>query len=396
MAIVGAGYTGLSAALHLAERGRAVAVLEAHEPGWGAAGRNGGQVNPGLKHEPDEVERDLGAEAGARLVRLAADAPGYLFGLIERFGIDCESERGGTLRAAYHESQLASLADSAEQWRRRGVELALADRSRIHALTGPQRYVAALFDPRGGSVNPLGLARGLATAALRAGAQIYGMTRATVLERSGAGWLVKTAHGAVYADSVVIATDGYSDGLWPGLRTSIVPVFSAIAATDPLPATLATAIMPTRAVVYEVGAVTAYYRRDAGGRLLMGGRGVQRAAPGFSDYRHLVRYAERLWPDIRRVQWSHWWNGQFALTPDFYPRLHAPAPGVFIALGYSGRGVALATSMGEVVAAAVDGTAHSDLAVPVSPIRRIPLHAFWRLGVAGRIAYGRLRDAVGI
>jgi glycine/D-amino acid oxidase-like deaminating enzyme len=396
VAIVGAGYTGLSAALHLAEQGRAVVVVEAREPGWGAAGRNGGQVNPGLKHEPDDVERHLGAEAGSRLVRLAADAPAYLFGLIERLGIDCECERGGTLRAAYHDSQVADLVDSAEQWRHRGVELGLSDRSRIHALTGTQRYLAALFDPRGGSVNPLGLARGLAAAGLQAGAQIYGMTPAVGLERSRAGWRIKTAHGAVHADAVVIATDGYSDGLWPGLRTSIVPVYSAIAATEPLPAALAAAIMPTRAVLYEIGAVTAYYRRDTGGRLLMGGRGVQRAATRLSDYRHLVRYAERLWPDIRRVQWTHWWNGQFALTPDFYPRLHAPAPGVFVALGYSGRGVALATSMGKVLAAALGGAAHGDLAIPVTPIRRIPLHAFWRLGVAGRVAYGRLRDAVGI
>jgi len=127
----------------------------------------------------------------------------------------------------------------------------------------------------------------------------------------------------------------------------------------------------------------------------MGGRGVQRAAAGLSDYQPLVRYAERLWPDIQGIRWTHWWNGQFALTPDFYPRLHAPAPGVFIALGYSGRGVALATSMGKVLAAAVGGAAPSDLAIPVTPIRRIPLHAFWRLGVAGRVAYGRLRDAVG-
>ena len=393
--IVGGGYTGLSTALHLAERGVDTVLLEANEPGWGAAGRNGGQVNAGLKHEPSTVDAALGRAAGGRLVAMAGGAPDYLFGLVARLGIDCEAERGGTLRAAYNDRQAASLAASAVDWRSRGVEQTLLDATAIAAATGTSRYVAALHDPRGGSVNPLGYARGLAAAALRAGARIHGGSRALVMDRDGAGWRVRTPSGTVRAGRVVLATDGYSDDLWPGLRTSFVPVYSAIVASEPLPPALATSIMPTRAVVYEIGAITSYYRCDAAGRLLMGGRGVQRAAPGLHDYRHLVAYAKRLWPALGGMRWTHWWNGQFALTPDFYPRFHAPAPNLYIALGYSGRGVALATAVGRELAAAADGAPLAELSIPTTPVPRIPLHRFWRLGVSLRVAHGRLLDALG-
>ena len=393
--VVGAGYTGLSTALHLAERGVAVTVLEAHEPGWGAAGRNGGQVNAGLKHEPDEVEGHLGPVYGPRLVQLAGDAPEFLFRLVARLRIDCEAFRGGTLRAAYRMRHAAALEDSVAQWRRRGAALELLEPDRIASATGASRYVAACFDPRGGSLNPLSYARGLAAAALAAGARIHSDSRALKLERDGASWCVTALAGRVRADQLVLATDGYSDDLWPGLRTSIVPVYSSIVATAPLPPALAAQVLPSGAVLYEAGDITVYYRKDRDQRLLMGGRGRQRRATELTDYAHLVSYARQLWPALAAIDWTHWWNGQFALTPDFYPRLHAPAPGLLIALGYSGRGVALATALGAQLADAVTGTALDTLALPVTGIPRIPLHGLWRVGVAARLAYGRLLDHIG-
>ncbi|HEX9474727.1 MAG TPA: FAD-binding oxidoreductase [Steroidobacteraceae bacterium] len=396
IAVVGAGYTGLSAALHLAERGVAVTLLEAHAPGWGAAGRNGGQVNAGLKHEPDAVERHLGKIYGPRLVQLAGEAPAYLFRLIARLDIECEARCEGTIRAAYHPRHAADLRASVDQWRQRGTIVEPWDAGRIAGATGTRRYVAASFDPRGGSVNPLGLARGLTAAAIAAGARIHGESRAQRLERAGSGWRVVTPGGVVRADRVLLTTDGYTDDLWPGLRTSIVPVYSSIIASQPLPASLRASILPGGGVVYESGEVTTYYRLDRDGRLLMGGRGAQRRLTGRADYEHLRRYALRLWPSLDGIEWTHWWNGQFALTPDFYPRLHAPARNLLIGLGYSGRGVALGAAVGAQLAAAAAGAELETLALPATPVPHIPFHALWRAGVTTRVAYARLLDALGL
>ncbi len=393
--VVGAGFTGLSSALHLAEHGRSVALLEAHEPGWGAAGRNGGQVNAGLKHEPDAAVRHLGAEYGPRLVRLAGGAPEFLFGLVERLDIHCEARRSGTLRVARRLVLKDALRDSVDQWQRLGVAMELWSKPRLAAAIGSDHYSAGSFDPRGGSVNPLSLARGLALSAQRAGCQVYCDTRGTRLERRADGWTVTTPGGRIDAESVILATDGYSDDLWPGLKTSIVPIFGAIVATEPLDPPLARAIVPGGQSVYESGTVTVYFRRDRHDRLLMGGRGPQRAATDRRDYAHLVAYARTLWPELAPAAWTHSWNGQFALTPDFYPRLHAPAPGLYIGLGYSGRGVALGVAMGVELAKASMGAPIDSLALPVTPIPRIRFHRLWRVGVALGVAAARFHDRFG-
>jgi glycine/D-amino acid oxidase-like deaminating enzyme len=393
--VVGGGYTGLSTALHLAERGRSVALLEAREPGFGAAGRNGGQVNAGLKFEPDAAEQALGPVFGPRLVAMALNAPQFLFALIDRLGIECEVCRSGTLRVAHSLRHVGALQAAAEQWRRRGIPVELWSRERIAAATGTGRYLAASFDPQGGSLNPLGLARELASAAQRAGASIHGSSPVVALLREGNGWRARTPRSTVRADRVLIATDGYSGGLVPRLARSIVPIFSAIIATAPLADGLAASILPGRQVVYETGNITVYYRRDASNRLLMGGRGPQRKALNRHDYRHLVSYARSLWPELESIDWTHWWNGQFALTSDFYPRLHTPQPGLFVMLGYSGRGVALASAMGAELASVLAGAPADSFPLPVTPIRTMPFHRFWRLGVNARVAYGRLLDRTG-
>jgi glycine/D-amino acid oxidase-like deaminating enzyme len=393
--IVGGGYTGLSTALHLAERGRSVTLLEAREPGFGAAGRNGGQVNAGLKYEPDEAERVLGPIFGPRLVALSLRAPQFLFGLIERLGIECEASRTGTLRVGYAPAHLDTLRASIDPWRRRGVPLEFWEADRVAAATGSTRYLGATFNPQGGSLNPLSLARGLAHAALKAGARLYQSSPVVALEREGAGWRARTPRAAVHADRILITADGYSDDLWPDLRQSAVPIYSAIIATAPLPQHLSASILPNGPVVYESGRITTYYRRDAAGRLLMGGRGVQRNATNREDYRHLVSYARMIWPALTRIEWTHWWNGQFALTRNFLPRFHHPQPGLYIFLGYSGRGLALSSAIGAELATVLAGAPAEMFALPVSPVCRIPLHRFWRVGVNARVAYGRLLDRFG-
>jgi len=233
VAIIGGGFAGLSTALHLAEQGIDTIVLEAQEPGWGASGNNGGQLNPGLKLDPDTIEAAFGADLGRRMIAFAYNTPTFTLDLIRRLGIACEARQNGTLRAAYHEANAAAVEKTAEQCIRRGMPVTLLDRNAVREATGTDRYVRAMLDRRGGDLQPLSYARGLARAALSAGAAIYGRTPATSLRREGGRWRIETPRAVVRAEKILIATNGFTDDLWPGLRRTIVPVFSSIAATEP-------------------------------------------------------------------------------------------------------------------------------------------------------------------
>jgi glycine/D-amino acid oxidase-like deaminating enzyme len=395
LAVVGGGFTGLSTALHAAERGCAVVLLEAQEPGWGASGRNGGQVNPGLKHDPDIVERDFGVELGGRMVKFAGDAPAFVFDLIKRHDIRCESVQCGTLRAAVRPKHVAAVRALAEQYVRRGAPVEYLERTALERLTGTSRYVGGLLDRRGGALHPLSYARGLARAALKAGARIHGGTRVQRVDGSGADWALRTATGTVTARHVVLATNGYTDGIWPDLRRTIVPVYGAIAATEPLQDPVAAQIMPGRTVLYESGAVTVYYRIDSAQRLLIGGRGPMHEVRATAEIAHILDYARKLWPALAPVAWTHAWGGRLAFTADHYPHIHAPAAGVWIALGYNGRGVALGTAMGRELAERVlDVRAAPNM--PVTALKPIAFHGYWPLAVPAAIQIARLRDSLGL
>jgi len=396
IAIIGGGFTGLSAALHLAEQGADVVVLEAHEPGWGASGRNGGQVNPGLKHDPDHVEADFGPDLGRRMVELSWNAPNVVFDLVRRHQITCEASQTGTIRAAYTASSAAEVQASYEQGARRGMPVELLDPAGAAAATGTQRYVRALLDRRGGHVNPLGYARGLAQAALQAGAAIHGSSPATRVWRDGGRWNVRTPTGTVSAEKLVVATNGYTDDLWPDLRRTIVPVYSGIVASEPLPDAVARDIFPLRSSLYELGKVTVYYRLDASNRVLMGGRCQQSPVDSPEQMQFLVRYTHRLWPQLREVKFTHGWNGQLAVTMDHYPHIHEPAEGAMVCLGYNGRGVAMSTAMGPHLARRILGGKTSEIDMPITDLKAIPFHGLWKTAVAARITYGRIRDYLNV
>jgi glycine/D-amino acid oxidase-like deaminating enzyme len=396
VAVVGGGFTGLSEALHLAEVGVDTAVLEANEVGWGASGRNGGQVNPGLKWDPDALEAAFGADLGGRMVRLGHGAPDLVFDLIARHDIACEPIRGGTLRAAVSRRSEAGVRQYAAEWAARGAPVELLDRTSVARLAGTDAYPSAAYDRRGGNVNPLGYARGLAEAALKAGARIFSGAKVLRLVRDGGGWTVETAGGTVRADRVILATNGYSDDLWPGLRRTVVPVFSAIAATAPLAPDLAARIMPARPVLYEMSAAYAYYRMDAGGRFLVGGRSAQRETDVLADYRGLIGHALRIFPDLAGAEWTHCWNGRVAITRDYLPHVHEPAEGIHIGLGYNGRGVAMATAVGRMLARRAAGGSAEELDLPVTKVASIWGHAAWPLAVTAEGLWERLRERLGV
>lgn len=390
--IVGGGFTGLSAALHLAEAGVQACVLEAHEPGWGASGRNGGQVNPSLKHDPDELLRIHGAERGARLIDAVSRSADLVFELIARHGIDCQPVRNGWLQVAYAQKDVAGLHARAAQWARLGVPTQQLDRAAVGARLGTGAFAGGWLDGRAGSIQPLAYTRGLARAAQAAGAAVHGGTEVTALERRGTQWHATTSTGAsVTADQVLIATNGYTGALWPRLSSTVLAANSFIVATEPLKGAAADAILPGGETASTSQRLLLYFRKDAQGRLLMGGRGHFADPSGPADFAHLERSLELLFPQLGPLRYAYRWAGRIAVTRDFMPHVHTPAPGMTIALGYNGRGIALATSMGKHVAARLAG-AQADFPYPVTPIRPIPMHGLQRFYVAGGVAWYSLLD----
>lgn len=396
VAIVGAGYTGLSTALHLAEKGVSVCVLEANEPGWGASGRNGGQVNPTLKYDPDQLVRMYGAERAEPLIDTVSSSADLVFDLIKRHEIDCAPIRKGWMQVSYSDKGVAGLHARADQWARRGVPVQCLDASAVATRMGSEAFAGGWLDGRAGAIQPLAYARGLVRAALAAGVRIHGQSAVTELQRQGSGWQVQTVCGAqVTADQVVLATNGYSSNLWPGMAQSILAANSFIVATKPLSGSLAESILPGQETVSTSQRLLLYFRKDAYGRLLMGGRGLFNDPTGPTDFTHLERSLALLFPQLGPLEFEYHWAGRIAITRDFMPHVHEPAPGLTLMLGCNGRGIGLCTSLGQQLAGRLCDK-RAAFAYPVSPLQRLPLHGLQRLYIGAGVAWYSLLDRLSV
>ncbi len=394
--IVGGGFTGLSAALHAAEAGASVCVLEASEPGWGASGRNGGQVIPGFKWDPDEIVAHFGAEAGERLVKFAGDAPDVVFDLINRHAIRCSAERTGWLQGVHNMGALPAVEARMNQWHERGAPVSLVRGDDARNLIGSPAYVAALVEPRGGRLNPLSYARGLARAAQAAGAVISPHSAVTSLVRQGGSWRAGTAQASVVADKVLLATNGYTDGLWQRLAQTIIPVSSFIVATQPLSQNLRRSILPEGHVISDTRRLLTYSRLDPEGRLVVGARGKWRDPMGADEFSHVVKTLHDLFPQVGDFgEPAFYWSGRIAITPDYMLHVHEPEPGLTMLLGYSGRGVAMASAMGAAAGRYLSTGNRDELPLPSTPVRPIPMHGARWAYVAAASAWYRMLDRLG-
>ncbi|TDK41113.1 NAD(P)/FAD-dependent oxidoreductase [Antarcticimicrobium luteum] len=396
VAVIGGGFTGLSAALHLAEAGRRVTVLEAETPGWGASGRNGGQVNPGLKDAPDAIEARFGAQAGGRMVALSGAAGQLVFDLIRRHAIQCDAVQSGWIRAAHTPKAREELHDLARQWQQRGADVAPLSAQEIAEMIGTEAYCGGLSDRRGGNLHPLNYALGLAGAAQKAGAVLHGRSRATGLEKTAGGYRIATAQGTLTAEKLLLCTNGYTDGLMPPLARTVVPVRSVQVATDPLPENVLETLLPGLQAPSDSRRLLLYFRRDAQGRFIMGGRGAYSDGATRRQMAALRRVSEQMFPQLKGVRWGYGWGGFVAVTADHYPHLNRLGDGVLAGLGYNGRGVAMGTAMGRVMADWAMGKPDAELDFPITPARPIPLHGLRRLGVAATVTGYRLLDRLGV
>ncbi|HLZ02115.1 MAG TPA: FAD-binding oxidoreductase [Bradyrhizobium sp.] len=392
--VVGAGYAGMSTALHLAERGTRVVVLEAHEPGWGGSGRNGGQVIPGLKYDPDELEEMFGPERGRKLVDFVGGSADTVFDLIEKHTMNVPLQRKGWIQGAHTEAGLDIVKKRAAQWASRGVDGAreLSAQDTGH-LIGTDKYLGGWVDPRGGAVQPLAYARELARVAMAAGAAIHGESPVSKLERAGGKWVATALCGAsVTADRAVVCTNGYTGELVPTLRTTVIAPNSFQVATIPLSDNIARSILPEWHVTSDTRQLLFYFRRDHTNRFIMGGRGPFREPNGPQDWDHLERIATKLFPQLKDIPIEFRWCGRVTLTRDFLPHLHEPEPGLLVDIGCMGRGVGLQSAMGRAMAEYV-ATGNTDaLPLPLVPMKALPFHALHRAYMAGIIAWYRMQD----
>ncbi len=377
--VIGGGYTGLSAALHLAEQGLDTVLLEAVEIGFGASGRNGGQIIPGLRVGPAELAQRLGSAQAERIYPATESSADLVFQLIDRHGIDCQSSRCGFIQPAATNAALKVSELRADALQRIGAPVEMLDRQTTAEKLGTNIYHGALLDNRGGALQPLSYARGLAKAAIGKGAKLYTRSPVTGVIRDGNEWIAKTPMGETRAENVLICTNGYTDSqgagaLWPGLSQSIIPVYSFQVATLPLEKKQRETILPDGHVASDSKRLLSYFRFDQEGRLLFGGRGGVNDSSDRRKFTHLITKITEIFPHLQQPEIGFHWSGRVAITTDHLPHIHSLANGVYAGLGYNGRGVAMATLLGSWLAAKVVG---SEDVLPESKLKPIPFHN-WR------------------
>jgi glycine/D-amino acid oxidase-like deaminating enzyme len=392
VAIVGAGFTGLSTALHLSRKGISVAVVEGREVGWGGSGRAFGQVVPYAKHHEHHIYSTFGPEYGERLINLLSSGPDLVYGLIDKFGIECEPVRTGLLFAAHTRAAAEKLNRRADFWQARSEPVNVLEGDALEKIVGSRYYPLALLDRRGGSVNPLGFVRGLAGAAISAGARLFENSPAIKLARQGNAWLLKTDAGEILADTIVLATDAYTDDLWPGLRHSIIPIRAYHIMSAPLSENLRASILPGGQSLTDSRRLYSGIRVRPDGRLHMSVDG-----PPFSDglafSAHGSTRVNTLFPQIGELQWQEQVSGWVGVSTDQYPRIYELGKGLLGAVGLSGRGIAFGTLLGLELSRRVMREPESECALPLSKLPRAYNSTMMRLLAYGLISLYRVLDS---
>ncbi|WP_269791460.1 FAD-binding oxidoreductase [Stenotrophomonas sp. Iso1] len=354
VAVLGAGYTGLTAALALAEKGYKVTVLEAERVGWGASGRNGGQAIVGYGCEQDTLEKLVG-DADARLLfDFSRDGMHQLKQRIARHGIDCDWRDGHASVPIHPRQERALRADIERMAQRYDYPLEWWDRPRLQQELASDRYLGAMYDAASGHLHPLAYAQGLARAAQAAGVTLHEHSPVIRMQRGPQPALI-TAQGRVDADFVVLAGNAWLQDIAPELETRMMPVGTYIGATQPLGAERAKALIRNDMAVADVNWALDYFRLSRDHRLLFGGQANYSALPPPGLRASMTRRMRRVFPQLADVELEYVWGGYIDITRNRAPHWGRLTPSVYFAQGFSGHGVASAGLAGEVIAEAIVG-----------------------------------------
>ena len=376
--VIGGGFTGLSAALHLREAGVDVAIVEAMEPGWGASGRNNGQVIPTLsRHDPEDIIARHGA-AGERFVGLLRDSASVLFDLARRYQIQAELEQTGWVQPVHSPGRIKIAERRVRQWSKFGASVELLSRDETRKMLGSEAWFGGFWNRSGGHINPLALSRGLARVVLDRGGRIYVGSPALSVERRNDRWIVRTEKAEISGRVLIVATNAYtaafSKSLMPAIAHEVMPVLSWQMATQPLSDTARQTVIPGRQAMSDTHGELYFARYDARNRLVTGGAVI---GPGNKPERLKAIVAERLqrlWPQIGPVEFDYVWNGYLGMTTDSFPRIHRLGRNAYGWTGCNGRALALSIALGDELSKAVRGVAEKDLALPFSDPAPILAH----------------------
>lgn len=354
--IIGAGYSGLSSALHLAEAGFNVVVLEATRIGFGASGRNGGQLVNSYSRDIDVIARNYGQTTADALGSMAFEGADIIRQRIQKYGIDCDYREGGIF-AAYNNKQLGELAEQKLRWEKLGNnKLTLLNREELREHVASDVYAGGMLDNHSGHVHPLNLALGEAAAFESIGGKIFEDSRVIDIKRA-AQPVVHTQSGSVKAQFVLIAGNAYLGGLVPELAAKTMPVGTQIITTEPLGEERARALLPTQHCVEDCNYNLDYFRITADNRLLFGGGTTYGGGDPASIEKFLRPHFEKVFPQLKGVKLDYTWGGDFLLTLSRLPQIGRLNDTIYYAQGYSGHGVTATHLMGKLMAEVMKGQA---------------------------------------
>lgn len=367
--VIGAGFTGLSTAIHLAEKGYRVAVLEAKHIGAGGSGRNVGLVNAGTWAQPDELNKLMGEQAGEKLTKALGEAPKLVFNTIDRFKINAQDTRTGNLHMAHNRDGEDDVDMRYQQLSRRGVDVEVLTGNKCHEYCGTTSISKALLDKRAGTVNPYAYVIGLAKAATRLGVKIFENSSVSGIVKQDQKWCVNSRQSTITAEKVVIATNAYTEGEWNDILKTIYFVQYYQIASEPLTSTQADKILPHRNGSWDTRLALSSIRRDKDGRLLLGTVGAYQGKSGiYQSWANLMK--EKYFPQLGQVNWQYQWTGKFGFTTDHIMRIFEPAPGIVAATAYNGRGITTGTMMGKAFAQYLQDDDREKLPLPFAHLER--------------------------
>lgn len=355
--IIGGGYTGLSCAIHLREKGYSVVLLEAERVGWGASGRNGGHCSTGQRNDQEELEAMVGLDHARQLWQLGLEAVDTVCDLIDRYQIACDL-KSGDLHVAAKANELPEMQSYVDKLQRSYDYQAIrfVDKAELEDMTSSRRYHGGCVDTGGRHLHPLNYALGLAAAADQLGATIFEQSRATGY-RQGKDVEIETETGMVKAKYLVLGCNGYLEKLAPVAARRIMPINNYVLATEPLPQATARALIRDDCAMSDTLFVVNYWKLSADNRLLFGGgETYTRRLP--KDIKSFVRkYMLATYPELEHVAIDYAWGGTLAVTVNRMPSFGRIGDNIFYAQGYSGHGVPIATLAGKLISEAVTGTA---------------------------------------